>query len=54
MSRSPGRVVDTVTIDLPRPRPLAIRETREFGQYVSRIREIFETFGLLRGSHVRN
>jgi NitT/TauT family transport system ATP-binding protein len=54
MSRSPGRVVDTLTIDLPRPRPLAIRETREFGQYVSSIREIFESFGLLRGSHVRN
>ncbi len=53
MSRSPGRVVDIVTIDLPRPRPLAIRESREFGQYVARIREIFETFGLLRGSHVR-
>ncbi len=54
MSRSPGRVVDTLTIDLPRPRPLAIRETREFGRYVSSIREIFESFGLLRGSHVRN
>ncbi len=53
MSRSPGRVVDIVSIDLPRPRPLAIRESREFGQYVARIREIFETFGLLRGSHVR-
>ena len=54
MSRSPGRVVDTLTIDLPRPRPLAIRETREFGRYVSAIREIFESFGLLRGAHVRN
>ena len=28
MSRSPGRIVDTVTVDLPRPRALAIRETR--------------------------
>ena len=54
ISRSPGRVVDTVTVDLPRPRALAIRETPEFGRYVARIRQIFEGFGMLRGSHVRS
>jgi NitT/TauT family transport system ATP-binding protein len=54
MSRSPGRVVDSVAIDLPRPRALSIRETPEFGRYVARIREVFETFGILRGSHVRD
>jgi NitT/TauT family transport system ATP-binding protein len=53
MSRSPGRIVDTVTVDLPRPRDLAIRETPEFSRYVARIRQIFEGFGLLRGTHVR-
>ncbi|HXP74088.1 MAG TPA: ABC transporter ATP-binding protein [Stellaceae bacterium] len=53
MSRSPGRVVETLAIDLPRPRPLAIRETPEFSRYVARIRQIFEGFGMLRGSHVR-
>ena len=53
MSRSPGRVVDSVTVDLPRPRPLAIRETPEFGKYVARIRQIFESFGMLRGTHAR-
>jgi NitT/TauT family transport system ATP-binding protein len=53
MSRSPGRVVDIVTVDLPRPRELAMRETPEFSRYVSRIRQIFEGFGLLRGTHVR-
>jgi NitT/TauT family transport system ATP-binding protein len=53
MSRSPGRVVDTVTVDLPRPRDLAIRESPEFTRYVARIRQIFEGFGLLRGTHVR-
>jgi NitT/TauT family transport system ATP-binding protein len=53
MSRSPGRVVDTVAVDLPRPRDLAIRETPEFSRYVARIRQIFEGFGLLRGMHVR-
>jgi NitT/TauT family transport system ATP-binding protein len=54
MSRSPGRVVDTVTVDLPRPRELAIRETQDFARYVARIRQIFEGFGMLRGSHVRD
>jgi NitT/TauT family transport system ATP-binding protein len=53
MSRSPGRVVDTVAVELPRPRLLAIRETPEFSRYVARIRQIFEGFGMLRGSHVR-
>ncbi len=53
MSRSPGRIIDTITVDLPRPRSLSIRETPEFGRYVAHIRGIFESFGLLRGSHVR-
>jgi NitT/TauT family transport system ATP-binding protein len=53
MSRSPGRVVDTVTVDLPRPRDLSIRETPEFSQYVARIRRVFESFGMLRGAHAR-
>jgi NitT/TauT family transport system ATP-binding protein len=53
MSRSPGRVIEVIEIDLPRPRPLALRETPEFGHYVAHIRGIFESFGLLRGRHVR-
>jgi NitT/TauT family transport system ATP-binding protein len=52
MSRSPGRVVDIVTVDLPRPRQLAVRETQDFGRYVARIRQIFEGLGMLRGNHV--
>jgi NitT/TauT family transport system ATP-binding protein len=53
MSRSPGRVVDVVTVDLPRPRDLAVRETQDFGRCVARIRRIFEGFGMLRGAHGR-
>jgi NitT/TauT family transport system ATP-binding protein len=53
MSRSPGRVEDVVKIDLQRPRTLAIRETPEFSGYVARIRQLFEGFGMLRGSHAR-
>jgi NitT/TauT family transport system ATP-binding protein len=39
MEAKPGRVVDVIDIDLPRPRPLSMRETREFGVYASQIRE---------------
>jgi NitT/TauT family transport system ATP-binding protein len=38
MSPRPGRFVDAVTIDLPRPRTLAMMATPEFGAYVHRIR----------------
>ena len=54
MSRSPGRVVDIVTIELPRPRPLAICETPEFSRYVTQIRQTFERMGVLRGSHAKD
>jgi NitT/TauT family transport system ATP-binding protein len=48
MKRDPGEIVEVIEIDLPRPRKLAIRETREFGQYSTRIREIFERLGVYR------
>ena len=53
MSRSPGRIVEIVTIDLPRPRALAIRETPEFTRHIAHIRGIFEDLGMLRGTHAR-
>lgn len=46
-SPRPGRLVETITIDLPRPRPLSVRESPEFGRYVAHIRGIFEQMGLL-------
>ena len=48
MSRNPGRVIDTFEIDLPRPRKLSIRETPEFSRYVSRIRDVFMSLGILK------
>src|SRR6185437_676440 len=53
MSRSPGRIVEVMRVDLPRPRDLAIRETAEFARHVAQIRRIFEGFGMLKGSHAR-
>jgi NitT/TauT family transport system ATP-binding protein len=46
-SPRPGRIQRRIVIDLPRPRPLAIRETPEFGRYVREIRELFAEMGLL-------
>jgi NitT/TauT family transport system ATP-binding protein len=48
MSRGPGRIVEIVDIDLPRPRPLAIRETPEFGRYSGHIRHLFAELGILQ------
>jgi hypothetical protein len=41
MSKSPGLIVDTIVIDLPRPRRLAVRDSAEFAAYVHRIRHHF-------------
>ena len=48
MKNDPGEIVEIMKIDLPRPRPLAIRETPEFGKYAQHIREIFEQLGVYK------
>lgn len=45
LSARPGRVVDIVKIQIPRPRELDTMATPEFGQYVSHIRRRFELKG---------
>lgn len=47
MDRSPGRIVEIVNIDLPRPRRLEIRADGRFTEYVSRIGQIFSRLGSL-------
>lgn len=47
MSPRPGRVETIIEIDLPRPRPLSIRETPEFAAYAQEIRGIFGRLGIL-------
>ncbi|HCW17499.1 ABC transporter ATP-binding protein [Achromobacter sp.] len=46
-SPRPGRILETIDIDLPRPRPLALRETPAFGEYVRHIRGLFQQMGLI-------
>jgi NitT/TauT family transport system ATP-binding protein len=47
MSPRPGRIVETIDVDLPRPRRLSVRESPEFNGYSQRIRTIFEQLGIL-------
>jgi NitT/TauT family transport system ATP-binding protein len=41
-ARRPGRIAETVAIDLPRPRPLAIKRTPQFVAYVDHIWQLIE------------
>ena len=49
MSARPGRIVEILPIDLPRPRDLALRETPEFARYTRHIRSLFASLGVIRG-----
>jgi NitT/TauT family transport system ATP-binding protein len=40
-------VVEDISIDLPRERRLAVRESKEFGDYTRHIRALFEQMGLI-------
>ena len=48
MSPRPGRIAMTLTIELPRPRRMSIREMPEFAHYCSEIRTLFGKMGLLK------
>jgi NitT/TauT family transport system ATP-binding protein len=48
MTPGPGRVREVVTIDLPRPRPLAVQATPEFATYVTHLRGLFAELGVAR------
>lgn len=46
-SPRPGRVLEVIDVDLPRPRKLSVRESPEFGRYTQKIRQMFEDMGFL-------
>ncbi len=48
LDRRPGRIALVLDVDLPRPRPLSVRETREFVEYRGEVRRTFEHLGVLR------
>ena len=50
MSQKPGRIVEIIEINLPRPRHLSMRESPEFTRYVARIRSLFTSMGIFKDS----
>lgn len=48
MSKNPGRIAEIIEINLPRPRPLSVRNTPEFGKYAQQIRHLFAALGDVR------
>jgi NitT/TauT family transport system ATP-binding protein len=47
MSARPGRIVEVVTVDLPRPRDLDMMASDDFGVYAKKIRHLFDAKGWL-------
>lgn len=41
----PGRIVEAIPVEFPRPRPLDIRESAEFGRLATHIRGLFDEMG---------
>ncbi|MGH8714824.1 MAG: ABC transporter ATP-binding protein, partial [Casimicrobiaceae bacterium] len=52
MSASPGEVVEEITVDLPRPRPIVLGDAPALAGYVDRIHRHFERMGVLHGIDV--
>lgn len=46
MSNSPGRIVEEIRIDLPRPRPAYLGQYPEFAKYAEQIYKTFEKLGV--------
>ena len=53
MSPSPGKVVEEIVVDIPRPRPIVLGDVPEFSAYVDRIHRHFERLGVLHGFDAR-
>ncbi|MCC6469933.1 MAG: ABC transporter ATP-binding protein [Alphaproteobacteria bacterium] len=50
MSPTPGRIIEVIDVDLPRPRDLDIRETPEFARLVRHVRHLFQEMGVLKSN----
>jgi len=48
MGPSPGRIVEEIAIDLPRPRPVQMGDEAAFAEYAARIYAIFKQLGVLQ------
>jgi NitT/TauT family transport system ATP-binding protein len=48
LTQRPARIQEIISIDLPRPRRLNVRQSLEFGRYTQEILDIFQAQGILR------
>nr|WP_245973869.1 ABC transporter ATP-binding protein [Bosea caraganae] len=48
MSPTPGRIVDEIVIELPRPRPAHLGDYPSFNHYADRIHDAFRRFGVIK------
>jgi NitT/TauT family transport system ATP-binding protein len=48
MSSSPGRIVEEIVVDLPRPRPVKLGEDASFVRYADQIYDIMRKLGVLK------
>ena len=48
MSPTPGRIVEEIVIDLPRPRPAHLGEYPSFNVYAERIHDAFKRLGVIK------
>lgn len=49
MGSSPGKIIDEIVVEIPRPRPIVLGESPQFLAYSERIYDHFERMGVLRG-----
>ncbi|MCC7045527.1 MAG: ABC transporter ATP-binding protein [Alphaproteobacteria bacterium] len=50
MSPTPGRIIEIIDVDLPRPRDLEVRETPEFARLVRHARLLFQGMGVMKSN----
>jgi NitT/TauT family transport system ATP-binding protein len=48
MAARPGRIVEVLDVNFPRPRTLAVRESPQFSVHTRRVRQIFESHGVFQ------
>jgi NitT/TauT family transport system ATP-binding protein len=48
MSPNPGKIVEEIVIDLPRPRPAHLGEYPSFNVHAERIHEAFKRLGVIK------
>jgi NitT/TauT family transport system ATP-binding protein len=53
MTPRPGRIREILSIDLPRPRSLEVRDSAEFSRYTRHIGQLFRELGVIKEGNAR-